>query len=95
MPLFNVLGGELRFALRIQRQAGSGMDVAIPTGQNGLHTVCCQVTEELLNSPITRNDLITPVPHSIFWIILIGGVFAQTGMMQPKGIACPNSRGDP
>ena len=95
LPSFNVLGGELEVCSE-DPKTGWFRDGCCNTDRtdHGLHTVCCQVTEEFLEFARSQgNDLITPAPSFNFPGLSPGDrwcVCARTwNDAAKKGIACP------
>ena len=95
LPSFNVLGGELEVCSE-DPMTGWFRDGCCNTDRtdHGLHTVCCQVTEEFLEFARSQgNDLITPAPSFNFPGLSPGDrwcVCARTwNDAAEKGIACP------
>lgn len=95
LPSFNVLGGELEVCSE-DPKTGWFRDGCCNTDRtdHGLHTVCCQVTEEFLEFARSQgNDLITPAPAFNFPGLSPGDrwcVCARTwNDAAEKGIACP------
>ena len=79
LPSFNVLGGDLE-TCSTDPLTGWFRDGCCNTDRSdqGLHTVCCVVTEEFLDFARSRgNDLITPSPQHGFPGLEPGGAFAR------------------
>ena len=97
LPSFNVLGDELE-SCSTAPLTGWFRDGCCNTDRNdhGLHTVCCQVTDEFLEFAREQgNDLITPAPRFNFPGLKSGDrwcVCAQTWQdAASAGVACPVS----
>ena len=95
LPSFNVLGDALE-SCSTAPLTGWFRDGCCNTDRNdhGLHTVCCQVTDEFLEFAREQgNDLITPAPRFNFPGLKPGDrwcVCAQTWQdAADEGVACP------